>query len=80
MDLHLVSVPAIGNALIVVGGSLRRCLSHGRLELEASTLTLTESQFALAALAMLGSGERHAVEPLGTLSPKVRSTLVPRMG
>ena len=37
---------------------------HGRLELEAPTLTLTESQFALAALAMLGGGHGDAVELL----------------
>ncbi len=37
---------------------------HGRLELEAPTLTLAESQYALAALAMLGQGRREAVEVL----------------
>jgi hypothetical protein len=53
---------------------------HGRLELETPTLTLTESQFALAALAMLGVGDRDAVDLLRTLLRKVRPTLVPRMG
>ena len=53
---------------------------HGRLELEAPTLTLTESQFALAALAVLGDGEPDAVGQLRTLLRKVRPTLVPRMG
>ena len=53
---------------------------HGRLELEAPALTLTESQFALAALAMLGDGERNGVELLRGLLRKVRPTLVPRMG
>src|SRR5512142_2121820 len=40
---------------------------HGRLELEAPTLTLAESQFALSALAMLGDGDRNAVDLLRTL-------------
>ena len=53
---------------------------HGRLELEAPTLTLTESQFALAALAMLGEGERDPVAPLRTLLRQVWPTLVPRIG
>ena len=53
---------------------------HGRLELEAPTLTLTESQFALAALAMLGDGQHDAVALLRSLLRKVRPTLVPRMG
>jgi len=38
---------------------------HGRLELEASTMTLSESQLALAALASLCARERSAVELLG---------------
>jgi hypothetical protein len=33
---------------------------HGRLELEATTMTLAESQLALAALASLCAGERDA--------------------
>jgi hypothetical protein len=53
---------------------------HGRLELEAPTLTLTtEAQFALAALTLLGDGEQYAVELLRTLRRKVRPTLVPPM-
>ena len=52
---------------------------HGRLELERPTLTLTESQFALAVLAMLGDGQQNAVELLRTLLRQVRPTLVRRM-
>ena len=52
---------------------------HGQLELEAPTLTLTESQFALATLAMLGNGEQDAVALLQTLLRRVRPTLVPPM-
>jgi len=37
---------------------------HGRLELESSTMTLAESQLALAALASLCAGERSAIELL----------------
>ena len=44
------------------------------------TLTLTESQFVRVALAMLGAGERDAVDLLRTLPRNVRPTLVPRMG
>ena len=50
---------------------------NGRLELEAPTLTLTESQFALAALAALGEGERDAVGVLRSLLRKARATLMP---
>ena len=52
---------------------------HGRLELETPTLTLTESQFALATLAMLGNGEQDAVALLRALLRRVRPTLVPPM-
>jgi hypothetical protein len=45
---------------------------HGRLELEAPTLTLTESQLALATLAMLGDGQHEAVDLLRTLLRKAR--------
>jgi hypothetical protein len=38
-----------------------RCAGHGRLELEAPTLTLAESQFALAALVALCDGNRDAI-------------------
>jgi hypothetical protein len=50
---------------------------HGRLELEVATLTLTESQLALAALASLCAGEREAVEILRRLLRRVQPTLVP---
>ena len=50
---------------------------HGRLELEAPTLTLTESQLALAALAALGEGQRDAVGVLRSLLRKARPTLMP---
>jgi hypothetical protein len=52
---------------------------HGRLELEAPTLTMSESQFALAALAELCAGNRDAVGVLRRLLRKVRPTLTPRM-
>ena len=38
---------------------------HGRLEVEASSMTLAESQLALAVLASLCAGERDAVETCG---------------
>jgi hypothetical protein len=53
---------------------------HGRLELEAPTLTLEESQFALAALAALCAGNRDAIGVLRRLLRKVRPTLQPRIG
>lgn len=56
---------------------LRLVLEGGRLELEAPTLTLTESQFALAALAALREGERDAVAVLRSFCRKVRPTLMP---
>ena len=40
---------------------------HGRLELEASMMTLAESQLTLAALASLCAGERSAVDLLRQL-------------
>jgi hypothetical protein len=49
---------------------------HGRLEVEAPTLTLAESQLALAALASLCAGEREAVEILQRLVRRVRPTVV----
>lgn len=45
---------------------------HGRLEVEASTMTLAESQLALAALASLAAGERDAIEILRPLLRRVR--------
>jgi hypothetical protein len=52
---------------------------HGRLELEAPTLTLAESQFALAALTALCGGNRDAIGVLRRLLRKVRPTLLPRV-
>ena len=52
---------------------------HGRLELEATALTLTESQLALAALADLCAGGRDAVQTLKPLLRRVRPTLPPRV-
>jgi len=50
---------------------------HGRLETEASMLTLAESQLALAALASLCAGERDGVDVLRRLLRRVRPTVVP---
>jgi hypothetical protein len=52
---------------------------HGRLETEAATLTLAESQLALAALASLCAGERDAVQILRSLVRRARPTLLPRV-
>jgi hypothetical protein len=52
---------------------------HGRLETEATFLTLAESQLALAALASLCAGEQGAVEILRRLLRRVRPTVVPRV-
>src|SRR3954447_11559689 len=49
---------------------------HGRLELEAQTLTIAESQLALAALASLCNGERDAIPLLRRLLRRVRPTLL----
>ena len=51
---------------------------HGRLETEATFLSLAESQLALAALAMLCAGEREAIHLLQRLLRRVRPTLVLR--
>jgi hypothetical protein len=48
---------------------------HGRLETEAPTLTLAESQLALSALASLCAGEREAIDLLRRLLRRVRPTL-----
>jgi len=53
---------------------------HGRLELEASLMTLGESQLALAALASVCAGEREAVEILRRLLRRVRPTHVRPIG
>jgi hypothetical protein len=52
---------------------------HGRLELEASAMTLGESQLALAALASLCAGDREALALLRRLLRRVRPTLVPTL-
>jgi hypothetical protein len=52
---------------------------HGRLELEASVMTLAESQLALAALASLCAGERDAIDLLRKLLRRVRPTLPSRV-
>jgi hypothetical protein len=49
---------------------------HGRLETEATFISLTESQLALAALASLCAGERDAVELLRRLLRRVRPMLL----
>jgi hypothetical protein len=50
---------------------------HGRLELEASVVTLAESQLALAALASLCAGERESlVIPPSTRSARSAHALV----
>jgi hypothetical protein len=51
---------------------------HGRLETEAATLTMSESQLALAALASLCAGEREAIKVLRPLVRRARPTLLPR--
>jgi hypothetical protein len=50
---------------------------HGRLETEATFLTLGESQLALAALASLCAGERDAIGVLRRLLRRVRPTVAP---
>jgi hypothetical protein len=52
---------------------------HGRLETEAATLTLAESQLALAALASLCAGEREALKILRSVVRRARPTLLPRV-
>jgi hypothetical protein len=57
----------------------RACVRwHGRLELEATFLSLVESQLALAALASLCAGERDAVGVLRRLLRRVGPTNAPR--
>lgn len=53
---------------------------HGRLELEASLLTLSEAQLALAALGSLRAGEEEAVEVLRRMLRRVRPTVLPSHG
>jgi len=52
---------------------------HGRLELEASAMTLGEAQLALAALISLVAGEREELVLLRGLLRRVNPTLVRRM-
>ena len=52
---------------------------HGRLELEASAMTLSEAQLALAALASLAAGEQAALPLLRGLLRRVHPTVVRRM-
>ena len=52
---------------------------HGRFELEATTLTLPESQFVLDALVAMGDGDAEAVDVLRRLLRKVRPTMLPRV-
>ena len=49
---------------------------HGRLETEATFVSLAESQLALAALASLCAGERDSVQVLRRLLTRVRPGLV----
>jgi hypothetical protein len=53
---------------------------HGRLELEATALTLAESQLALAALGALRAGDKDAVAMLQRLLRRARPTLVRSFG
>ena len=48
---------------------------HGRLETEATFLSVAESQLAIAALASLCAGERDALQVLRRLLRRVRPTL-----
>jgi hypothetical protein len=53
---------------------------HGRFEIEASSLTLAESQLALAALTNLCAGDTEAALILRRLARRVQPSLVPRAG
>jgi hypothetical protein len=53
---------------------------HGRLEPETPTLTLAESQLALAALTSLCAGHRDSPDILKRLLRRSRPTLLPRTG
>jgi len=53
---------------------------HSRLEAEATTLTLAESQLALAALGSLRAGDRDAADVLRRLLRRVQPTLTRRIG
>jgi hypothetical protein len=53
---------------------------HGRLETEAPTLTLAESQLALAAVASLCAGERDPLKILRGVLRRAKPTLLPHVG
>jgi hypothetical protein len=53
---------------------------HSRLEAETATLTLAESQLALAALGSLRAGDRDAADVLRRLLRRVQPTLTRRIG
>lgn len=50
---------------------------HGRFELEATSLTLADSQLALSALGSLCSGDRHAILLLRDLLRRAHPLLTP---
>jgi hypothetical protein len=52
---------------------------HGRFELEATMLTLAESQLALSALVAMGEGNPDAIDVLRRLLRRVRPTLLPKV-
>jgi hypothetical protein len=52
---------------------------HGRLELETAALTLSESQFALAALGALCRGDAEAAPLLRRLLRRIRPTALRRV-
>jgi hypothetical protein len=52
---------------------------HGRLEVESATLTLVESQLALAALAALCAGDGEAAALLRRLLRRVQPTVLRRV-
>lgn len=87
MSLRELDQPSLEDALSYLGllaeqkpEKLERAAVrwHGRLETEATFLSLAESQLALAALASLCAGERDAVEVLRRLLRRIRPAL-PRM-
>jgi hypothetical protein len=84
-SLRELGTPSLEDALSYLGllaeqkpAKLERaCVRwHGRLETEATVLTLAESQLALAALASLCAGERDAVNVLRRLLRRVRPSHV----
>ena len=52
---------------------------HGRFEVEASNLTLAESQLALAAITNLCAGDAAAADILRRLAQTARPTSLPRL-